>query len=109
MLEHYMYRVTWSPEDRGYVGLCAKFPSLSWLAETSDQAFAGIPELVAGCVADMQGAGEPVPEPLADRTYSGKFMVRVPREIHRALAIRAAEEGVSLTRLVSARLAQESP
>ena len=57
------------------------------------------------CVADMDAANEPVPEPLADRTYSGRFIVRVPSEIHRALAIQAAEEGVSLNRLVSARLA----
>ena len=42
---------------------------------------------------------------MAARAYSGRFMVRVPPEIHRALAIRAAEEGVSLNRLVSAKLA----
>ena len=59
------------------------------------------------CVADMHSTGEPVPEPLADRAYSGKFMVRVPPETHRALAMRAAEEGVSLNRLVSARLAHK--
>ncbi len=109
MLEHYTYRVTWSPEDQEYVGLCAEFPSLSWLAETCEAAFAGIREVVVGCVADMQESGEEAPEPFADRTYSGKFMVRVPPEIHRALTIRAAEEGVSLNRLISARLAQESP
>ena len=50
--------------------------------------------------------GEAVPVLLADRTYSGKFMVRVPPQTHRALAIRAAEEGVSLNRLASARLAE---
>ena len=109
MLEHYTYRVTWSPEDQEYVGLCAEFPSLSWLAETCEAAFAGIREVVVGCVADMQENGEEAPEPFADRTYSGKFMVRVPPEIHRALTIRAAEEGISLNRLISARLAQESP
>ena len=32
-------------------------------------------------------------------------MVRVPPETHRKLVIKAAEEGVSLNRLVSARLA----
>ena len=45
---------------------------------------------------------------MADRTYSGKFMVRMPPETHRALAIRAAEEGVSLNRLVTARLANDA-
>ena len=103
--DHYTYRITWSAEDGEYVGLCAEFPSLSWLAPAPDDAFSGIRQLVAECVADMEAANEPVPEPLADRTYSGKFMVRLLPETHRALAIQAAEEGVSLNRLVSARLA----
>ena len=108
MVDHYTYRVTWSAEDEEYVGLCAEFPGLSWLAPTPDAAFAGIRRLVADCVADMQANGEPAPEPLAERTYSGRFLVRVPPETHRALAIKAAEEGISLNRLVSARLANEA-
>ena len=55
----------------------------------------------------MRTNDEAVPEPMTDRAYSGKFMVRVPPETHRALAIRAAEQGVSMNRLVSARLARE--
>ena len=107
MADHYTYRVTWSGEDREYVGLCAEFPSLSWLAATPEEAFSGIRLLVGDCVGDMKANNETPPEPMADRTYSGKFMVRVPPETHRALAIRAAEEGVSLNRLVSARLAND--
>lgn len=53
----------------------------------------------------MLANDEEPPRPFADRDYSGKFMVRVLPEIHRALAIRAAEEGVSMNRLVGARLA----
>ena len=68
MTDHYTYRVTWSAEDQEYVGLCAEFPSLSWLADTSEAALAGIRGLVAGCVADMLATGEAVPDPLADRT-----------------------------------------
>jgi len=49
--------------------------------------------------------GEPVPEPLSERRYSGRFLVRVPPALHRALVTEAAEQGVSLNRLVSARLA----
>ena len=106
MPDHYTYRVTWSAEDDEYVGLCAEFSSLSWLSPSPEEAFAGIRQLVAECVADMRNIGETVPEPLADRSYSGKFIVRVPPETHRALAIKAAEEGVSLNRLVNARVAQ---
>ena len=106
MRDHYTYRVTWSREDDEYVGGCVEFPSLSWLAPTPEEAFLGIRQVVSDCVADMLSMGEAPPLPLSDREYSGKFMVRVPPETHRALSIRAAEEGVSLNRLVSARLAR---
>ncbi|MEE4363961.1 MAG: toxin-antitoxin system HicB family antitoxin, partial [Desulfotignum sp.] len=36
---------------------------------------------------------EPIPEPIASKHFSGKFMVRVPPEVHRKLAIQAAESG----------------
>ena len=49
---------------------------------------------------------EPVPDPISKREYSGKFMVRIPPEQHRELAIQAAEQGVSLNRLVSSKLGQ---
>ena len=102
--DRYTYRVTWSPEDEEYVGLCAEFPSLSWLAKTPEEALRGIREVVAQVVADLEANDEPVPEPLAARQYSGRFVVRIPPLVHRELAIEAAEEGVSLNRLVSARL-----
>ena len=38
IFDKYTYRVTWSEEDIEYVGLCAGFPSLSWLAETREAA-----------------------------------------------------------------------
>lgn len=107
MSDHYTYRVSWSVEDQEHVGLCAEFPSLSWLAASPHEALAGIRALVHEVLEDMAVAGEQAPAPLADRKYSGKFVVRVPPEIHRALALAAAEEGVSLNRLVNARLGSQ--
>jgi len=52
----------------------------------------------------MQTSGETVPAPLAEKHYSGEFRVRIPPEVHRALAMQAAEQGVSLHRLASAKL-----
>lgn len=104
-VDHYTYRVTWSADDNEHVGLCAEFPSLSWLADSPEAALAGIRKLVAGVVADMQDSGETVPVPLAEKHYSGEFRIRIPPEVHRALAIQAAEQGVSLNRLASAKLA----
>ena len=104
--DRYTYRVTWSEEDSEHVGLCAEFPSLSWLAGTPEAALRGIRKVVADVVADLRANGEPVPEPLAGRRYSGKFVVRVPPEVHRRLAAEAAEQGVSLNRLASAKLSR---
>ena len=104
-VDHYTYRVTWSPEDGEHVGLCVEFPSLSWLAAAPEEALSGIRQMVAEAVADMQASGEPIPKPLAEKHYSGEFRVRIPPEVHRALAMQAAEQGVSLNRLASAKLA----
>lgn len=104
--DHYTYRVTWSEEDKEYVGLCAEFQSLSWLAQTPEAALKGIRNVVAEVVNDMKENGEPIPEPIASKNYSGKFMVRVPPEVHRSLALQAAESGVSINRLVSTRLSR---
>ena len=53
-IDHYTYRVTWSQEDGEHVGLCAEFPSLSWLAATPEAALVGIRKTVTGVVADMK-------------------------------------------------------
>jgi predicted HicB family RNase H-like nuclease len=102
--DHYSYRVIWSEEDKEFVGLCAEFPSLSWLSSSQEDALRGIREVVAGAIADMKENNEPIPEPVTSKHYSGKFIVRVPPEVHRRLALEAAESGISLNRLASARL-----
>ncbi|MBP2413080.1 putative HicB family RNase H-like nuclease [Arthrobacter stackebrandtii] len=102
--DHYSYRVRWSAEDGEFVGTVAEMPSLSWLDGDRAQAFDGIQKLVAEVVEDMLAAGETPPEAIADRTYSGKFLLRIPPELHRELAIEAAEQHISLNRLASSRL-----
>jgi predicted HicB family RNase H-like nuclease len=104
--DRYTYRVTWSEDDNEYAGLCAEFNSLSWLARTPEAALKGIRKVVADVVKDMLDNGEVVPEPISCKRYSGKFMVRVPPEVHRKIAIQAAEYGVSLNRLASSKLSR---
>lgn len=102
--DRYTYRLTWSADDQEHVGLCAEFPSLSWLDATPEAALTGIRRLVAEVVADMVERGEDVPQPFSERHYSGEFRVRIPPEQHRRLVVQAAEQGVSLNRLVSLKL-----
>ena len=104
--DKYTYRITWSEDDNEYVGLCVEFPSLSWLAKTPENALSGIRKVVSEVVFDMGKNNEKIPEPIASKHYSGKFMVRIPPDIHRKLAIQAAESGVSLNRIASSKLSQ---
>lgn len=104
--KQYAYRVIWSEEDQEFVGLCAEFPSLSWLDENQAKALQGIVTLVKDAVGDMEANGEAIPEPFSLQKYSGKFMIRTTPELHRQLAMQAAETGVSLNRLVNSRLTE---
>ena len=102
--DHYTYRVTWSEDDKEYVGLCAEFSSLSWLSKNQETALEGIRDLVAEIVADMKNNNEIIPKAIAEKHFSGNFIVRVTPDTHRELALQATESGVSLNRLVSAKL-----
>jgi len=106
-MDKYTYRVTWMEEDGEYVALCAEFPSLSWLDKDQGKALKGIVKLVSGVLKEMQDSGEPLPVPLSIKNFTGKFMVRITPDMHRGLAIEAAEQKISLNRLVSSRLSKE--
>ena len=102
--DRYTYRISWSEDDQEYVGLCLEFPSLSWLAKTPEAALRGIRRVVSEVTIDMKNNGETPPSPLSRRSFSGKFVVRVPPQVHRELAMRAAEERISLNRLINSKL-----
>ncbi len=104
--DRYTYRITWSEEDEEYIGLCVEFPSLSWLSPTPEDALQGIRHVVKTVIEDMHNNNEKIPIPISIKNYSGKFMVRIPPDIHRRLALLAAESGVSLNRLASSKLSQ---
>ena len=53
-VDKYIYRVMWSEEDEEFIGLCAEFPGLSWLASTSEDALKGIYSVVEACIRDME-------------------------------------------------------
>jgi predicted HicB family RNase H-like nuclease len=102
--EKYTYRVMWSEPDNEFVGLCAEFPSLSWLDKSQGKALNGINKLVAEVLEDLAASGESIPEPLALRQFNGNISVRLPPKQHHDLVIEAAEQDVSLNRLIAMKL-----
>lgn len=81
---------------------------LSGLADSQAAALQGLVDVVADTVADLASQGEDIPESLSERGYSGKFNHRVGEGLHRRLAIRAAEEHLSVDRYVVQRLSDAS-
>jgi predicted HicB family RNase H-like nuclease len=103
---HYGYRTVWSDEDEAFIATAVEFPSLSWAADEAPDALRGLESLIESVVADMEASGEQPPVPLVDRVYSGKLSVRISPSLHKKVALRAAEEKVSINRLVSQALAE---
>ena len=101
----YVYSVVWSEEDEAYIGRVLEFPSLAAHGSTQAKALNEIRSVVQHAFEDLQDSGEQVPEPLNRRRYSGKLNIRLPKYLHRQLAIEAAEEGISLNQLISTKLA----
>lgn len=99
-VSHYTYRVAWSVEDDEFVATVAEFPSLSWLAPSQVEALQGLEAVLTDLVLDMQEQGEDVPEPISERSHSGKFNLRLGEKPHREVALRAAEENLSINQWV---------
>ena len=104
-LKYYSYQVHWSDEDDAYVAKVAEFPLLSADGPTASEAIDEMKNVVAMAIELMEEDGDPIPEPLSQKSYSGKFVVRIPPMLHAELAKGAAEQGVSLNRYVALKLA----
>lgn len=101
----YSLLVEWSDEDQVWIGRC---PELMFGGvHGADRAivYAELCEAVDGHIAAAEADGSPLPEALAGKTFSGKFVLRTSPEMHRTLALRALRDGDSLNGCVVKRLA----
>ncbi len=73
---------------------------------TAEETIANIREAMHLWLEVSLEQGDAIPEPRAEEEYSGKFVIRLPRSLHRALAETANQEGVSLNQYISTALAQ---
>lgn len=104
-IDKYTYRIEWSEVDQCHVARCLEFPSLAAHGDTIEEALMEIEYVVAESVKWMQEEGEAAPEPFGLKKFKGLLTLRIPPEKHRDLAIRCAEEGISLNRFILSRLA----
>jgi len=100
------YPITIHPDpDGGYVAEIEELPGCMTQAETIDEAFKAIEDARQVWINGTYEMGQDVPLPRDMEVYSGKFMVRIPRSLHRSLIRAAKREGVSLNQYVATLLA----
>ena len=104
--EHYSYMVAWSPDDGVYVARALEFPGLTADGEDSVSALAAIREVVTLGIEVLVEEGKPVPQPISERQFSGKVLLRIGTELHRKLALDAERAGVSLKAMMTQRLSR---
>jgi len=102
----YTIELRHDPEDEGWFVRIKELRGCMSEGDTPEEALAMIQEAMALWLEVALEEGIPIPEPRLEEEYSGKFVVRVPRSLHRELVERAREEGVSLNQYINVALAQ---
>jgi predicted HicB family RNase H-like nuclease len=93
---HYMKIVEWSDEDGCFVGSAP--PLIGPCCHGKDEAkvYAQLCRIVEEWIAILDTDGHELPEALAGKKFSGKFVLRVEPALHRRLAAKAVAAGESL-------------
>ncbi len=109
-LEYYMslpytIEMIFDPEQAWFVRV-KELPSCMSQGDDPNDAIEMIKDAMRGWIDISLQDGDPIPEPAPDEDYSGKFVVRLPRSLHRQLAETAEREGVSLNQFINVALAQ---
>ena len=96
-------------EDKEEGGYAFSYPELPGCITSADTIEKGLEMLrdakeswLALCIEDNY----PIPEPIDIDNYSGQFKLRIPKSLHRTLAYRSKQEGVSMNQLCVYLLAE---
>lgn len=92
----YSVNILWSEEDKGFIATVPEFPGLSAFGETYEEALKETQAVLDGYISVLSEDGENLPEPNTVNNYSGQIRIRMPRELHRQLAIESARQNMSL-------------
>jgi antitoxin HicB len=91
-------------ENPGWVARVVELPGCITQGDTFEELGEMIEDAMRGWIGVALEDGISVPEPKPDEDYSGKFVVRVPRSLHRQLSEAAEREGVSLNQFINVAL-----
>ena len=92
--------------EEGWFVRVKELPGCMSQGDTADDALASIREAMPLWIESALASGYEIPEPRTEEEYSGKFVVRVPRSLHRELVQGAVSEGVSLNQFINVVLSK---
>jgi predicted RNase H-like HicB family nuclease len=110
-VNHYPLNIFWSAEDKGFIAEVPDLPGCSAWGETEASAAREAQDAIKAWLAAAKAARRAIPKPSVTAplsSYSGKFLVRVPRSLHARLAREAEQQGVSLNQWAASKLAQSN-
>jgi len=89
------------PDEEGYLAEVLELPGCITDGDTPEEALRNLEEVMAGWIGASLDHDKPIPEPVGMKEYSGHFPLRISTELHRAAALRAIHEGVSLNQWIA--------
>lgn len=92
----YLKVIEWSNEDKCYIGSCPGLMFGGVHGDTEAEVYDKLCAVVEEWIADAEASGSPLPDATSNRKYSGRFVLRVSEDFHKALWIRATQRGESL-------------
>ena len=93
---HYTKFVEWSDEDQTFIGRCPEIMAGGVHGKDEAKVYAELCQAVEEMIALIYADGDELPEPLAAKKFSGKFVLRMEPALHRRLAAKALAAGESL-------------
>jgi len=99
-------RVVLPEEDGSFRAEIAEFPGCNATGESGAEALANLEDAAFDWLMAAIGNAQPIPAPFdISNDYSGKFVLRLPKSLHKKAAWAAQRDGVSLNQLISTSVA----
>ena len=96
------------PDEGGYVVSFPDLPGCLSSGETSEEAIKNAEDAKQEWLLAAMEEGIDIPEPDSLDAYSGQFKLRLPKSLHRSLALQAKREGVSMNQYCVFLLSQNN-
>ena len=106
LARRYLKVIEWSDEDNCYIGSAPPIIGQCCHGKTESEVLVQLTTIVEEWIEIYLKDDRPLPEGTANKSYSGKFIVRVKPEVHKNAALKAAARGESLNQFIAVALAE---